>query len=143
MFYSSYANNDLIWSNIKGSKTTEVYNQLYGLWLQVPSWLRDELAETKVGVGGVMKSDLQADESDGNLADDTSGQSEEDRKHKTFDTSMSSIQINRDLTPCKVGPDKNLTPRNSDLHPSIVIKVDILFLTSKAKHFALTVLLQT
>ncbi|XP_052802250.1 serine/threonine-protein kinase Nek9-like [Mya arenaria] len=89
---------------------------------QVPSWLKNELDQTKLSVSEMVKADLKTEESDGHLADDTSGQSEEDRKPKTFDTSMSSIQINRDLTPCKLPPDKNLTPRNSDLRPSIVIK---------------------
>ncbi|WAR02234.1 NEK9-like protein [Mya arenaria] len=79
---------------------------------QVPSWLKNELDQTKLSVSEMVKADLKTEESDGHLADDTSGQSEEDRKPKTFDTSMSSIQINRDLTPCKLPPDKNLTPRN-------------------------------
>lgn len=97
-------------------------------WLQVPTWIKDELALSKVDapVSTRLTPDLHGDDSDGNLADDTSDQSDVDRKHAIIDTSMSSIQINRDLTPCKLPPDKNLTPRNSDLKSSSVKKVRCL-----------------
>ena len=73
-----------------------------------------------------LKPPTIGDDTDGNLADDTSEQSDEDRNRGVKDTSMSSIQINRDLTPCKLPPDKNLTPRNSDLAPP-VSKVSTVF----------------
>ena len=50
---------------------------------------------------------------DGNEADDTSDQSDLDLKRGTVDSSMSSIQINRDLTPCKLLPDKKPSPRGA------------------------------
>ncbi|XP_053387860.1 uncharacterized protein LOC123541853 [Mercenaria mercenaria] len=91
----------------------------------VPTWIKEELANSKPeesqglspGIG--LTPPVIGDDTDGNLADDTSEQSDEDRKRATIDTSMSSIQINRDLTPCKLPPDKNLTPRNSDLAPPV------------------------
>ena len=48
---------------------------------------------------------------DGNEADNTSDQSDSDLKRGTVDSSMSSIQINRDLTPCKLLPEKKPSPR--------------------------------
>lgn len=91
----------------------------------VPTWIKEELANSQsegvegVGHGVRVNTGVIGDDTDGNLADDTSEQSEEDRKRAVFDTSMSSIQINRDLTPCKLFHDKTLTPRNSDLAPPV------------------------
>ena len=48
---------------------------------------------------------------DGNEADDTSDQSDLDLKRGITDSSMSSIQINRDLTPCKLAVEKKTSPR--------------------------------
>ena len=48
---------------------------------------------------------------DGNEADNTSDQSDSDLNRGTIDSSMSSIQINRDLTPCKSLPEKKPSPR--------------------------------
>ncbi|XP_052219827.1 uncharacterized protein LOC127837054 isoform X2 [Dreissena polymorpha] len=84
----------------------------------VPSWLRKELADTQNGANPIVTKNFQGDESDGNMADNTSEQSDEDHTHKLIDTSMSSIQINRELTPCKLPLDKALTPKNSDLKSS-------------------------
>ncbi|XP_048236777.1 uncharacterized protein LOC124117551 isoform X2 [Haliotis rufescens] len=61
----------------------------------IPTWLREELVS------------LEVDGNDGNEADDTSDQSEDEMR--LIDSSMSSIQINRELTPVKT-VDK-LTPR--------------------------------
>ncbi|KAL4216374.1 hypothetical protein ACF0H5_024101 [Mactra antiquata] len=88
----------------------------------VPTWIKDELADSSSDKtprvnGNTLRMGMLGDDTDGNLADDTSGHSEDDRTLAVIDTSMSSIQINRDLTPCKLPPDKNLTPRNSDLVP--------------------------
>lgn len=93
--------------------------------IKVPTWIKEELAvsqpdeELGVSTGVRVSPAVVGDDTDGNLADDTSEQSEEDRKRAVIDTSMSSIQINRDLTPYKLPPDKTLTPRNSDLVPSL------------------------
>ena len=51
------------------------------------------------------------DGNDGNEADDTSDQSDLDLKRGVIDSSMSSIQINRDLTPCKLAAEKKPSPR--------------------------------
>ncbi|XP_012937764.1 uncharacterized protein LOC101851545 [Aplysia californica] len=53
----------------------------------IPTWLREELAQSAIEVN------------DGNEADDTSGESDEQRRADGIDSSMSSIQINRALTP--------------------------------------------
>lgn len=53
----------------------------------IPAWLKEELAQ------------CAADINDGNEPDDTSAQSEEDRWVGGIDSSLSSIQINRALTP--------------------------------------------
>ncbi|CAG5117686.1 unnamed protein product [Candidula unifasciata] len=63
----------------------------------VPTWLKDELAQSIDII------------SDGNEPDDTSGQSEEERRAGGIDSSMSSIQVNRILTP--VESDHCYTPR--------------------------------
>ena len=51
------------------------------------------------------------DGNDSNEADDTSDQSDRDLKRGVIDSSMSSIQINRDLTPCKLAVEKKPSPR--------------------------------
>ncbi|XP_060073259.1 uncharacterized protein LOC132553034 [Ylistrum balloti] len=55
----------------------------------VPRWLKEELASTEREIN------------DGNEADDTSDQSEDELSRRMVDSSMSSIQINKDLTPAK------------------------------------------
>ena len=51
------------------------------------------------------------DVNDGNEADNTSDQSDLDLKPGVIDSSMSSIQINRDLTPCKLAGERKPSPR--------------------------------
>ena len=58
----------------------------------IPTWLREELAQSVMIVN------------DGNEADDTSCESDEQRRVGGIDSSMSSIQINRALTPVVSDP---------------------------------------
>ncbi|XP_069103120.1 uncharacterized protein [Argopecten irradians] len=55
----------------------------------VPRWLKEELANTEREIN------------DGNEADDTSDQSEDELSRRMVDSSMSSIQINKELNPGK------------------------------------------
>ncbi|XP_021355161.1 uncharacterized protein LOC110451456 [Mizuhopecten yessoensis] len=55
----------------------------------VPRWLKEELANSEREIN------------DGNEADDTSDQSDDELSRKMIDSSMSSIQINKDLNPAK------------------------------------------
>ncbi|KAK7492848.1 hypothetical protein BaRGS_00015986, partial [Batillaria attramentaria] len=72
----------------------------------VPTWLRDELSGEIEDVPRCHDND-----DDGNEADDTSDLTDDDsHTHVMIDSSMSSIQINRVLTPVKGGGDA-LTPR--------------------------------
>ncbi|XP_059148769.1 uncharacterized protein LOC131935999 [Physella acuta] len=53
----------------------------------IPAWLKEELAQS-AAIGN-----------DGNEADDTSAQSDEERRTEGIDSSMSSIQVNRVISP--------------------------------------------
>ncbi|KAL3886394.1 hypothetical protein ACJMK2_026392 [Sinanodonta woodiana] len=65
---------------------------------RIPTWIRQELALSEMEVN------------DGNEADNTSSQSDNSLKRGVIDSSMSSIQINRALTPCKL-KEKKISPR--------------------------------
>lgn len=72
-------------SNIKKYKPL-----IFSLIFQVPAWIKNELRFSE-----------QESKDDGNEADDTSDQSDDTLHRRVVDSSMSNIQINKNLAPSK------------------------------------------
>ena len=64
------------------------YVWFFYIFFQVPAWIRNELQFSE-----------QESKDDGNEADDTSDQSDDALHRRVVDSSMSNIQINKDLAP--------------------------------------------
>lgn len=80
----------LIFKCHESNNDTKYKSELFSLIFQVPAWIKNEL-----------RFSGQESKDDGNEADDTSDQSDDTLHRRVVDSSMSNIQINKNLAPSR------------------------------------------